>query len=137
MSDIWYYAEGERTCGPVQRVELLSILRQTSNPLSVLVWQSGFDDWVAVARVRELAEHLVQPPPLRRSVEQPPPIQPRQHPTSPVDEMPTWKVKWWWYLVPFISVGIGSQVGRKLMIWNSAQRRKAKQQRQTARGELR
>jgi hypothetical protein len=43
-----------------------------------------------------------------------------------MDQMPTWRVKWWWYPIPFISLGIGSQVGRKVMIWNSAQRRKLK-----------
>src|SRR6266480_5962996 len=51
----------------------------------------------------------------------------RRHPP---DHMPTWRVKWWWYPIPLISIGVGSQVGRKVMVWNSMQRRKAKEKRQ-------
>jgi hypothetical protein len=31
-----------------------------------------------------------------------------------MDQIPTWRVKWWWYPIPFISIAVGSQVGRKV-----------------------
>lgn len=110
MPDSWYYADYTGQNGPVTLQELQAMLARLPDPDNVLVWRAGFSDWLKAAAVSELKAQS-RPPRL------------------PPDQMPTWQVKWWWYPVPFISIGIGSQVGRKVMIWSAAQRRKARMQR--------
>ncbi|WP_410052566.1 DUF4339 domain-containing protein [Bradyrhizobium sp. SZCCHNR1070] len=111
LSDIWYYTDYKGQVGPVSVQQLKDVLARVSEPASVLVWRDGFAEWKRASDVPEFRAQTLSPPPL------------------PSGQTPTWTVKWWWYIVPFISIGIGSQVGRKVMIWNSAQRRRAKQQR--------
>ena len=110
MSDNWYYADYNGQNGPVTLQELKATLPRLAEPENVLVWHEGFTDWMKAGAVAEFNAQTSKPPRL------------------PTDQMPTWQVKWWWYPVPFISIGIGSQVGRKVMIWSSAQRRKARLQ---------
>ena len=95
--------------------ELKEALPRLPEPENVLVWRAGFTDWLKAGEVPEFSSLTSRPPPL------------------PTDRMPTWRVKWWWYPIPFISIAIGSQVGRKVMIWNFAQRRRAREQKKTAR----
>jgi hypothetical protein len=111
MSDTWYYADYKGQIGPVTLQQLKETLPHLSEPENVLVWRDGFTDWARAGDVAEFRAQTSRPPP------------------PPLDQMPTWRVKWWWYPIPFISIGIGSQVGRKVMIWNSEQRRKRKGQR--------
>ncbi|WP_194460347.1 DUF4339 domain-containing protein [Bradyrhizobium sp. CCBAU 53421] len=111
MSDVWYYADYKGHIGPVSLQQLKDVLARVSEPASVLVWRDGFEEWKKAGEVPEFRAQTLSLPPL------------------PLDQMPTWRVKWWWIIVPFVSVGIGSQAGRKMMIWNSAQRRRAKAQR--------
>ncbi|WP_128935789.1 DUF4339 domain-containing protein [Bradyrhizobium zhanjiangense] len=111
MSGAWYYADYKGQIGPITLQELKDTLARMSEPENVLVWRDGFTDWVRAGDVPEFRSETSRPPQL------------------PTDQMPTWRVKWWWYPIPFISLGIGSQVGRKVMIWNSAQRRKLNQKR--------
>ncbi|OKO75937.1 hypothetical protein AC629_33380 [Bradyrhizobium sp. NAS80.1] len=111
VSEAWYYADYNGQVGPTTLEALKTALARSSEPENVLVWRHGFTGWVRAGDVPELSPQTSRPPEL------------------PTDQMPTWRVKWWWYPIPFISLGIGSQVGRKVMIWNSAQRRKRKQKR--------
>lgn len=64
MSELWYYAEGNETRGPIAFDQLIRLLSQLASPRGVLVWREGFDDWKAAETVREIAEKLVRPPPL-------------------------------------------------------------------------
>jgi hypothetical protein len=105
----WNYADYKGQVGPLTLEQLKKTIPKFPQPASVLVWRNGFVDWARPGDVAELREQTSQPPP------------------PPSDNMPTWRVKWWWYPVPFISIGIEIQVGRKVMIWNSMQRRNAKQ----------
>ncbi|XSC44032.1 DUF4339 domain-containing protein [Bradyrhizobium sp. RDT10] len=114
VSGAWYYADYKGQVGPLTLEQLRKILPKFPEPASVLVWRDGFADWAKAGDVAELREQTLKPPP------------------PPSGEMPTWRVKWWWYPIPFISIGIGSQVGRKVMIWNSMQRRKVKEERRNA-----
>jgi uncharacterized protein DUF4339 len=114
LSDAWYYADYKGQIGPVSQQQLNDVLTRVSEPAAVLVWRDGFAEWKRAADVPEFRAQTLSPPPL------------------PPDQMPTWRVKWWWYIVPFIAIGVGSQVGRKVMSWNSVQRKKAK-----ARGRIR
>lgn len=108
-NSVWYYADYKGQVGPLTLEQLRKIIPKLSEPASVMVWRDGFADWARAGDVIELREQTLRPPP------------------PPSDQMPTWRVKWWWYPIPFIAIGVGSQVGRKVMIWNSMQRRKAKQ----------
>jgi hypothetical protein len=36
-----------------------------ADPRRVMVWRPGFEDWKAVEEVREVAQQLFRPPPLR------------------------------------------------------------------------
>jgi GYF domain 2 len=108
LSDSWYYADYKGQIGPITLQELKETLPRFSKPENVFVWRVGFTEWVKASDVPELAQ--TGPPRL------------------PMDEVPTWRVKWWWYPIPFISIAIGSQVGRKVMMWSSVQRRKAREQ---------
>jgi hypothetical protein len=118
LSDIWYYADYNGRIGPVTLQQLKETLPRLSEPENVLVWRAGFTDWMRAGEVPEFRGQTSIPPP-------PPPGQ-----------IPTWRVKWWWYPIPFISVGIGSQVGRKVMSWNSVQRRKRKEEKRQARSAI-
>jgi hypothetical protein len=53
--------------------ELLPLLARIADPRCVMVWRHGFDGWKPVEEVREIAQQLFTPPPLRR----PPPPVPR------------------------------------------------------------
>ena len=41
MSELWYYAEGGETRGPLSLADLVGNLSQVSDPEKVLVWQIG------------------------------------------------------------------------------------------------
>src|ERR1700681_50873 len=65
MSEFWYYAEGNETRGPIALDQLIKLLSQLPTPKGIPVWREGFDDWKAAENVREIAEKLIRPPPLR------------------------------------------------------------------------
>jgi hypothetical protein len=73
MTDLWYYAEGEKACGPLSIDELIPLLVRVSDPRRIMIWRHGFDDWKPVEQVREVAQQIFRPPPLRPG---PPPIPP-------------------------------------------------------------
>jgi GYF domain 2 len=71
-ADKWYYADGGgQPRGPLSLAELLPLLARIADPRRVMVWRHGFDDWKPVEEVRELAQQLFRPPPLKPT---PPPI---------------------------------------------------------------
>jgi hypothetical protein len=65
MTDLWYYAEGNETRGPLSITELVPLLVRVGDPRRVMIWRHGFEDWKAVEDVREVAQQLFRPPPLR------------------------------------------------------------------------
>ena len=71
MRDLWYYAEGQTTCGPLSIDELIPLLIRISDPRRIMIWRHGFDDWKPVEEVREVAQQVFRPPPLKPG---PPPI---------------------------------------------------------------
>lgn len=64
MNDIWYYADGNNTIGPVSREDILKVLSRTSNAKNILVWRDGFSEWQKAGSVPDFAVHIVLPPPL-------------------------------------------------------------------------
>jgi hypothetical protein len=76
MSDAWYYAEGDKSIGPIALADLIAILSRVSKAQSVLVWRDGLSNWVEAKDLPELAPHVVKPPPLpsRRPVRPPLPV---------------------------------------------------------------
>ena len=71
MTDLWYYAEGRESRGPLSLSEMVPLLARVADPRHVMIWHHGFDDWKAVEDVREVAQQLFRPPPLRSA---PPPV---------------------------------------------------------------
>ncbi len=77
MTDLWYYAEGEKTRGPLSIDELIPLLLRISDPRRIMIWRHGFGDWKPVEEVREVAQQVFRPPPLKPG---PPPIPPASAP---------------------------------------------------------
>lgn len=65
MSNIWYYAEDESERGPMTLAELASTLSRMSQPAAVLVWRPGFPAWQRADAIKEVAQLIFKPPPLR------------------------------------------------------------------------
>jgi hypothetical protein len=82
MTELWYYAEGEETRGPLSLGELVPLLTVIADPRRVMVWRHGFEDWKAVEEVGEVAQQVFRPPPLRRA-------QPAKAPAPPMVREPT------------------------------------------------
>jgi uncharacterized protein DUF4339 len=59
MTDLWYYAEGEKTRGPLSIDELIPMLIRISDPRRIMIWRHGFDDWKPVEEVREVAQQVI------------------------------------------------------------------------------
>jgi hypothetical protein len=62
MSELWYYAEGSETRGPITFDQLIKSLSRLPTHRGVLVWREGFTDWTEAENVREIAEKLIRPP---------------------------------------------------------------------------
>src|SRR5258708_38658009 len=65
MTDLWYYAKGEKPAGQLSNDELIPLLVRISDPRCIMIWRHGFDDWKPVEEVREVAQQLFRPPPLK------------------------------------------------------------------------
>lgn len=63
MGDVWYYAEDDKTVGPLSLSELTAALNSRRGARDVLVWKADFADWKPAGSVAELANHLTEPPP--------------------------------------------------------------------------
>jgi hypothetical protein len=84
MTELWYYAEGKETRGPVSIAELVPVLARIADARRVLIWRHGFDNWKAVEEVGEVAQQLLRPPPLDRELSPLPP--PVREPTVDADD---------------------------------------------------
>ena len=109
MNGFWYYAEGRETRGPITFDQLIALLSQLPTPRGVLVWRDGFTDWTEAENVREIAEKLIRPPPLRRrSSAIPPPV-----PEGSGDFVED-------YQEQFSRKKISVQAGKKWSLWRAA-----------------
>ena len=107
MAEDWYYADLEVSVGPLTIAALKKTLRSLPNSNEVLVWCSDFTEWKKAAKIPELRARM------------PPPV-----PGANNNEMPRWRVRWWWYPVAVLFFGsIGSRTGRNAMAWTSSERR--------------
>jgi hypothetical protein len=70
VTDIWYYADGAESKGPLSLKQLVAALSGFSDPAKILVWRHGFEKWRTVDQVREVWAELFRPPPLPK----PPPL---------------------------------------------------------------
>jgi hypothetical protein len=107
MSDLWHYAEGETSVGPVPLEQLKNILGHVSNPNDVRVWHSSLVEWKRPGEVNELAATLVRPSPLKALI--PPPLSP---PAAPLPTPESTSKKMLGTPMP--------SVGKKLSLWRSA-----------------
>lgn len=64
MDGSWYYAEGDKSVGPISLADLRSVLSLISDASRVLVWRNGFTGWMTAGEVPELAPYVIKPPPL-------------------------------------------------------------------------
>jgi hypothetical protein len=64
MSDLWYYAEGSETVGPIDLNALARALEKRARPGDVLIWQEGYKDWIEARAIPALDRLLVRPPPI-------------------------------------------------------------------------
>src|SRR5262249_15542999 len=83
MSELWYYAEGGETRGPLSLADLGGNLSKVSDQERVLVWRKGFENWKPVSAVSEVAGQMIRPPPLRPP---PPPVVSPAEPPSKIHE---------------------------------------------------
>jgi hypothetical protein len=109
MSESWYYVDSGGSVGPVTTLELRETLRALPDWKDVLVWSADISDWKKASEVSEIRTRLATSPPV---------------PTSHFSEqMPTWQVRWWWYLAALSFFGsVGSRDGRDVMAWASDMR---------------
>ena len=61
MSDGWYYAEGDKTVGPLELGEMQTVFSKTSDPRNLLVWKPGLKEWKRAEDVQELAGLISNP----------------------------------------------------------------------------
>jgi hypothetical protein len=59
----WFYAEGERSVGPVSFDALTAVLLRTPDPGQISVWRAGFEDWRLAKDVPELAGRITRQAP--------------------------------------------------------------------------
>lgn len=69
----WFYAHGDKRLGPVELDQLVELIVTGQLPATSLVWRHGLGEWVAAAKIPEIAGHL--PPPLPGG--QPAPMPPK------------------------------------------------------------
>lgn len=63
MSNNWYYAQGQKSVGPISEANLIAVLAQVSRANEVLVWRDGFTHWKPAGDVSELSPHILKSPP--------------------------------------------------------------------------
>lgn len=84
MTDVWYYAEGDKPVGPFGLPELVSALANRPSVESVLVWSKSVGDWRRVDQTPDLREHFIPPPIARQpAAKTVPALQPSARASSP------------------------------------------------------
>ncbi len=64
MEQGWFYAEGERSVGPLSFDALTAALRRMPEPGKALVWRTGFDEWRPARDIAELADRIFKQAPV-------------------------------------------------------------------------
>jgi hypothetical protein len=62
MSDGWFYAEAEKTVGPISLEELENILSIVPDPYNLRVWKAGLSEWTVAGSVKEVVSLIRTPP---------------------------------------------------------------------------
>ncbi len=62
MDDIWYYAEGEKSVGPLSLSDMTFILSRVSDGRNVFVWREGFSSWIKAESVPDLIPYVIKSP---------------------------------------------------------------------------
>src|SRR5271156_4468875 len=62
MDDLWYYAEGDKSVGPLSLSDMTAILSRVSDARNVFVWREGFANWIKAENVPDLAPYVIRPP---------------------------------------------------------------------------
>jgi GYF domain 2 len=70
---MWFYADGDRSIGPLTLAALKDKLAESEIPRGVLVWREGFSRWQRAGDVPELMDQFTTPPPIPPP---PPPSEP-------------------------------------------------------------
>jgi hypothetical protein len=74
MSNIWYYAEGDQSVGPLSLQDLAAVLLAAPDAGDVLVWRDGLPQWEEAKNLPELVPYIARQPQAREpnwNVEQP------------------------------------------------------------------
>jgi len=110
MSKLWYYADPSSSghIGPLPPERLQSILANLPHASDAFVWCEGMPEWKRVGEIPALRAPLTAPPPLPKAFEN--------------EQMPTWRVRWWWLVFALGAPVISSRDGRRMMGWTSGQR---------------
>lgn len=61
MEQEWFYAEDERSIGPLSSDALIGTLRRMAEPGKAFVWREGFETWRPASDIPELAGRLAKP----------------------------------------------------------------------------
>jgi hypothetical protein len=112
-SKIWWYAKGDKRCGPYTAAELKVLVADGQLAPNDMVWREGLANWLQVSSVLGLisssASESALPPPLpNASTTSPPPLAPPEKQKMPIGA----KVAFWvgGILLGLITLGvIGSQ----------------------------
>jgi hypothetical protein len=64
MGDAWYYAQGDKSVGPLTLIDLKKTLAGSAQAQDILIWRQSYPNWVRAQDVPELAADVIQPPPL-------------------------------------------------------------------------
>ena len=72
MGNVWYYAEGNKSVGPVSLADLTAILSRVSSAKDVLVWRDGFANWEKAKNVPELVAVVIRLQPIKLPISHPP-----------------------------------------------------------------
>jgi GYF domain 2 len=114
VSKLWYYADPNSSgqIGPLTLERLQSILANLPHASDAFVWCEGMPEWKRVGEILDFRAPLTAPPPLPKAFEN--------------EQMPTWRVRWWWLVFALGAPVISSRDGRRMMAWTSGQRRRTR-----------
>jgi hypothetical protein len=62
VTDVWYYAEGNKPVGPYGLQALVAALANRPDADNTLVWSKSLGDWHRLTEVEELRVHFTPPP---------------------------------------------------------------------------
>ena len=101
----------ERPHRTVTIERLQGILAGLPHASDGLVWCEDMPEWKRAGELPDFRVRAVAPPPLPRAFEN--------------EQMPTWRIRWWWLIFALCALVISSRDGRRMMGWASGHRRRA------------